>query len=811
MGIVGFVKQAEGLEVQTTSGIMRLVPYSERIVRVRFTLDDAFHARDSLAVVGTPRPIDFEINETESHLTMILSRLSIAIDKATGAFTYLDHNGALLTKEPDRGGKTLDRFDLVKSVFDESTEIENVQSEDGLRIRVGNVAKRYDRPSYHYKLAFEWADGEALYGLGSHQEGMMNLRGQHQYLYQQNMKAVVPVLMSTRGYGVLFDNYSLMTFRDDAFGSYVWAEAASEMDYYFIVGPEMDDIVTEIRSLTGKAPILPKWAYGYIQSKLRYTSQQELIEIVAEYRKRGLPLDCVVLDWKSWPGALFGQKTFDKERFPDPTAMMERIHDMDARLMISIWPIMSWDSDNNKEMAEQDCLLGNRANYNPFLDKGRELYWKQANEGLFMHGIDAWWCDCTEPFEADWKGAVMPEPEQRLLINTDESKLFLDPEYINAYSLLHSKGMYEGQRATTDRKRVVNLTRSSYIGQHRYATITWSGDTTATWDTYRKQIPDGLNFCATGCPYWTLDIGAFFVSRKPDLWFWSGEFDAGVEDKGYQELYTRWFQYGAFLPMFRSHGTDTPREVWRFGEPGQPFYDSIVNFLHLRYRLMPYIYSLAAKVHREDYTMMRALAFDFRNDPNTFDIKDQYMFGPAFLINPVTEAMYYGPGSKELIDKAKTRTVYLPAGNDWYDYWTTTRLEGGMTVEAAADIDRMPLYVRAGSIVPMGDRIQYAHEGDKKPLQVRIYPGSDASFVYYEDEGDSYDYEEGASSTVRMEWVESERLLRIGVREGYYPGMREEMNFVVQLWERPNAEGSFTHSDLERVIAYHGAPVDIRF
>ena len=276
--------------------------------------------------------------------------------------------------------------------------------------------------------------------------------------------------------------------------------------------------------------------------------------------------------------------------------MVDELHQMNARLMISIWPNMNPGGDNWREMRDQGFLLGNKATYDAFQEKARELYWKQANEGLFAHGIDAWWTDCTEPFQADWMGAFKPEPEERLRINTEEAKRYLDPEFINAYSLLHSQGIYEGQRKTSTDKRVVNLTRSAYAGQQRYGTITWAGDVSATWDTLRRQIADGLNFCATGLPYWTVDIGAFFVKNDPKLWFWNGDYDLGVEDMGYRELYVRWFQYAAFLPMFRAHGTDTPREIWRFGNPGDIIYDALVKFLRLRYRLMPYIYSLAGMV-----------------------------------------------------------------------------------------------------------------------------------------------------------------------------------------------------------------------
>ncbi len=352
---------------------------------------------------------------------------------------------------------------------------------------------------------------------------------------------------------------------------------------------------------------------------------------------------------------------------------------------------------------------------------------------------------------------------------------------MRAYSLLHSKGLYEGQRSVTEKKRVVNLTRSSYAGQQRYATITWTGDTAANWDTLRKQIPAGLHFCATGSPYWTTDIGGFFVAGKEDLWFWNGDYDAGCEDLGYRELYVRWFQVGAFLPMFRSHGTDTPREVWRFGKPGSIWYDTLVRFIRLRYRLLPYIYTVAGWVTQFDYTMMRALPFDFRHDPRAFDIADQYLFGPDFLVNPVLEPMYWSAHSRRMDVSERQRAVYLPEGCDWYDFWTGSRYSGGQTIQANATLDTMPLFVRAGAIVPLGPEVQSTEEEADSPIELRIYPGKDGSFIYYEDAGDGYEYEKGAFATVPIHWKDQSRQLIFGKRAGAYPGMKERLEFSIVL------------------------------
>jgi len=777
--------------IETAEGLIKLTPSSAGIIRVRYTLGRTFSAQASLMIVAQAlAPVEFTVSETEDCLSVSTAALSIQINKQTAAFTYLDSSGALLTKEPDKGGKTLVPVDVVTSVFDQAAVVQIEQGADGLRALGASGTQVVDRQAYHTKLAFEWAEGEALYGLGSHEEGMLNLRGQHQYLYQQNMKAVVPVLVSTRGYGIVLDSYSLITFHDDAFGSYLWTDVDDELDYYFVYGPSFDQIVSTIRSLTGQAPMLPKWAFGYVQSKERYKTQAELIEIVRQYRERGLPLDCIVLDWQSWTGELWGQKSLDSERFPDPDALLDELHELHARLMVSIWPIMRAGGENWQEMRAHGYLLGNQATYDAFREEARALYWNQANAGLFAHGIDAWWCDCTEPFEADWAGAVKPEPEERMRINTEAAKRYLDPEYINAYSLLHSKGIYEGQRGTTSSKRVVNLTRSAYAGQHRYATITWSGDIVANWETLHRQIPAGLNFCLTGSPYWTVDIGGFFVRRRPELWFWNGDYDLGIDDLGYRELYVRWFQYAAFLPMFRAHGTDTPRELWRFGQPGDVIYDTLVKFLRLRYRLMPYIYSLAGMVTHADYTMLRALPFDFRHDTNTYAIADQFMFGPALLVNPVTRPMYYGVGSRELEGVSKTRPVYLPTGSDWYDFWTLQRHAGGQTLIADAALSTMPLYVRAGSIIPLGPDVQYTDERPDAPIELRIFPGQDGSFTLYEDEGENYNYEHGAFATTVIRWDDTRRQLVLEPQAGSYPGMSETRTFQLVLADQPGTRTS---------------------
>lgn len=810
MRVTSYQTQPDGLRIETSEGVLQLIAYTTSIVRVRYFRASSPPAQESLMIVAQPRPgVVYEMHETPDTLIFSTVALEIQIQKESAAFVYYDRQGQVLTREPEQGGKTLIPVSVFRPLFDETTVRADVQSADGARVKVIGVDQVIDRQAYHTRLEFVWSEGEALYGLGSHEEGFFNLRGTHQDLYQENLKAVVPMLVSTHGYGILLDCYSLMTFHDDEQGSFLWSDIHDELDFYFLYGPEFDQIIHGFRFLTGRVPLLPQWIFGYLQSKERYHSQEELLAVAREYRQRQIPLDGIVLDWHSWTGDLWGQKSLDPERFPQPEAMMEELHRLQIRLMVSIWPTMHNHGPDQQEMLEQGFLLGDQATYNAFDEQARALYWTQANKGLFSKGVDAWWCDCTEPFEADWTGETKPEPEERLRINTEESKTYLDPQYINAYSLQHSRGIYEGQRLITRSKRVVNLTRSAYAGQQRYSTITWSGDISATWQTLKKQIAAGLNFCMSGLPYWTADIGAFFVGKK-DLWFWDGDFQEGCEDLGYREFYVRFFQYGTFLPLFRSHGTDTPREVWRFGEPGSRFYETLLTFIRLRYQLLPYIYSLAGHVTQADGTMLRALAFDFRQDSRVYNIADQYLFGPALLVNPVTEPMYYLPGSQPLLSPTETRPVYLPAGCDWYDFWTGRRFAGAQTVQADARLEILPLFVRAGSIVPFGPNIQSTAEARKNSsLLVRIYQGQDATFRLYEDEGDTYNYENGAFSTIDFYWDDAKKRLLLGKRQGAYAGMPMTRMFFVLLVSESQGTGVENSRAGAREVIYHGNSLSV--
>ena len=764
--------------------LLRLSPITEQTVRITMTPKDEFlPARETKnrtpVVVCQTSFSDYTVHSTEQTLTLSLPACSIQVDLTSGQCSYFDATGALLVKEPKANGKYMEKVSVYRNVFSKEDKLIQKETVDGMKVVTEPTETVFDRTAYHAKVSFVFGN-EAIYGFGSHEEGYGNLRGKSRQIYQQNMKACVPCMMSTNGYGFLFDCGSLMTFEDNGYGSYVWMDTVDELDYYFFAGTSYQKLLHAYRTLTGAVPMLPKWAFGYGQSKERYHCADELIDIVKEYRARKIPLSFIIQDWMTWEEGKWGQKSFDATRYPDPKGLTDILHDMGAAMMISVWPNMNGMGENQKEFLANGYMLGNQSTYNAFSADARAMYWKQANEGIFQYGVDAWWCDCSEPFEADWHGELRPEPHERLQINVGEAKKYLDDAQISEYSLCHSRGIYEGQRSVTDDKRVVNLTRSSFAGQGRYSAITWSGDTSANWETLKRQIPEGLNFCAAGEPYWSMDIGGFFTDCQNE-WFVKGDYPDGCNDLGYRELYTRWLQYGTFLPMMRSHGTNTPREIWRFGEPGTMFYDAIAKFIRLRMMLMPYLYSQAAAVSMKSDTFITALGLAFPNDPQTFDIRDQFLFGPSLMVCPVTAPMYYESGSVPLADVPKQRSVYLPAGCGWYDFFTGIYYAGGQTILADAPIDKIPLFIKAGAIVPMGPAEQYPGEEEDAVITLHIYPGSDCSFSLYDDAGDSYRYEQGEYTVTPLFFSNETNTLTIGKRQGSFPKMKQSQQYRIVL------------------------------
>jgi alpha-D-xyloside xylohydrolase len=768
------------LLLQTEHGIIKLEPRSPEIIRVRYTLKDTFSDQIKPGIVFHEEYADWSYEESEKEIAVNIGKLCLCVDKVTASFRYYNQERSLLLKERVFESKNLEEFDSYKTVIAEDTPIEKIATPDGVKEVIRDAVKVYDRKLYRTRLYLEWQEGEALYGLGQHEEGNLNLRGSTVYLHQANKKIAIPFLISSLGYGILVDTYSPMIFNDTAFGSYLYTEADEEMDFYFIYGGNMDGVIRGYRYLTGKATMLPKWVFGFIQSQERYETAQEMIEVVKEYRKKNIGIDCIVLDWCYWEENRWGQKTFDRLRFEDPAAMMEELHNNHAKLMISVWPNMSTECDNYKDFKENKLLLNGSNIYNPYTEAGRRLYWKQAMEGLFAYGIDAWWCDSSEPFTPEWNHIGEPEPTTMYQEYYNVASQHIPAQLTNSYGLFHARTMYEGQRKVTEDKRVVNLTRSGYTGQQRYGTILWSGDISADWTTLKRQIAAGLNLCASGIPYWTLDIGAFFV-KKGVQWFWNGDYEDGYNDFGYRELFTRWFQYGCFLPIFRSHGTDFRRELWNFGSEGDLFYDALVKANHLRYKLMPYIYSMAAKVWKDDSTMLRMLAFDFAQDPVAREIKDQFLFGTNLMVCPVTEPMYYETNNTKIEEGPKTRNIYLPMGTDWYDFWTNRYYSGGQFIAAEAPIDTIPLYVKAGSILPMAQFINYVDECPDVSIVLNVYPGKDTEFELYEDEGDSYRYEVGEYAITNITWSEKTQKLYINGTIGSYPGMIRKRKYEVKI------------------------------
>lgn len=639
---------------------------------------------------------------------------------------------------------------------------------DGERAFVENADTVKVADAYEGRISFQLCEDEAIYGLGQQENGQYNYRNVKEYLYQNNMKIPMPVVVSSRQYAIVFDAGCMFTYEEQNGQMTFTFDAVDDITYYIIKGSCMDEVIAGIRKLTGKAVMLPKWTFGYVQSKERYKTQDEILATAEEFQKRGIPISCIVLDWHSWEEGKWGNKIFDKSRFADAKAMVDELHKKGIAFMISVWPNMNNGCENNVEMAKAGKLLMNYSTYDAFDEEARKLYWEQCERELFAAGTDAWWCDSTEPFTPDWNGAAKRPDEERYEMAKESTNQYLDARVSNLFALKHAQGIYENQRTACCGKRVANLTRSGSLGSQRYGTILWSGDIAATWDVLRNQIAEGLSMSMSGLPYWTLDAGAFFTGtlecwRKfinnpeaegPQPWFWHGLFEKGVEDLGYRELYVRWLQFATYLPVMRSHGTDTPREPWQFGEKGTVYYDTIVKYIKKRYAMLPYTYSLAGKVYRDDYTMLRSLMFDFAQDEHVKELKTEFMYGPAYLVCPVTQPMEYGADSKLLGEKEET-LVYLPAGTDWYEEESGQKFAGGQTVTAAAPVSTMPVFVRAGSVIPM------ASEAMGKTDEIHIYAGADGSFELYEDNGTDYEYEKGVYTLIAMNWNNHSRRLHI--------------------------------------------------
>jgi alpha-D-xyloside xylohydrolase len=798
MKLHSFEKLQNGLILCTDEGKIKLEAYADNIIRTIYTKGE-FKCNDSqVVIVKSQNNINCTILETEESLTLTLPKLSVEICLSSCCFKWFNENGKILVKEPYRYGKELVEREVATNIY-----------ESDLDGKVGDMklTEKKFRKGYRNRLKLILSENETIMGLGGHSGGKVNRRGMVEYLYQLNYKAPLPFISSTAGWAILADNCSFGIYREAAGNLSLYFDCSNQMDFYFINGQNLDGAVSSYRYLTGNVPMMPKWLFGYAQSKERYVTQQEVIDVVTEYRKRHIPLDLIVQDWQYWEEKCWSEKSFDPIRFPDPEEMVKQIHNMGAKIMISVWPRCTGDGPHHTELWKNNQLTGDGGTYDAFNKDARKTFWNQMNDGIFSKGFDAWWCDASEPYEnidLCLSSPFRTEPDLEAPTFNEEFCKYMDPEFINEYPLVHSQGIYEGQRETDNSKRVVNLTRASYAGQQRYSTIVWSGDINATWETLKQQIPEGLNFCASGMPYWTLDIGGFFVKEMHN-WFGGGDYEEGCNDLGYRELYLRWLQYGTFLPMFRSHGSHTPREVWNFGNEGEVFYDTIVKFIKLRYRLIPYIYSLAWLVTSANYTMLRGLAFDFPYDVKACNIRDQFMFGPALMPSPVTEPMFWGINSKPIHNHNKTRDVYLPEGI-WYDFWTGSRYEGNTTITANCPLESMPLFVKAGSIIPMSPVMQFTDEDLSAMYEIRIYPGANGSFVIYEDSGDGYDYENNQYSTIELKWNDVYQILMIGERKGNFDSMVEKRQYrVVNALNNLYVEEAYDFKSIE----YDGTQVSV--
>ena len=683
-----------------------------------------------------------------------------------------------LSQTNDAAVLTTDKIKVELSLKWGNVQYSTTKGEDLLRER-NSIPRTYepvelnDEKTFHIEDRFAPDFSEGYYGLGQHQSGLFNYRGATVELGQNNTDVAIPLLLSTKGYALMWNSASL-THVDNRFPLElnVHSLAGHAIDYYFIYGPEMDQIIHQYRNLTGHSPLLPKWAYGFFQSKDRYVSQDEVLAIAQRYRKEQIPLDGIVQDWFWWKSE--GDPIFT-DKFPDVPGELNRLHDENVHAMLSVWGMFDSKSDNFKVMTENHWDVPNAHVYDATNPKAREFYWNNLAGKLFSQGWDAFWLDSAEP-EEFW-----PHMGDAILQNK-QIAIGNGAEYTNVFPLMHTLGIQEHWKATTDRKRVFLLTRSAFLGQQRVGATVWSGDVYGSYWGLRHQVAAGLNFALSGYPYWTTDIGGYWPPH-----------DNPLADASFQELYARWFEYGVFCPIFRTHGHRPANEIWAFDKV-EPI---LIAYDKLRYRLMPYIYSLAWRVTNDDYTIQRPLVMDWRTDANTRDISDEFMFGPSILVSPVLQA------------NASRRTLYLPESAVWYDFWTGAPQKGGVEIDANAPLDRIPLYVRAGSILPLGPEIQYADEKPKGPIDLRIYRGADGRFDLYQDAGDSYDYEKGAHALIPLRWSEATRTLTIGERHGNYPNMPANLQFNVSWVSAGHGSGPAV-AQPDKTIEYTGKEISVK-
>ena len=774
---------------KTTSGIKTTISgkqtdieiqwFGPNTLRVLKTPQGKSVKKESLSVIAQPQNSGIKITTPGNGCIVMKSQtLTAILNPQTGIITYAKPNGDALLIEQEN-------------------------------VKAFTPVNDAGRSTYSVYQGFTTSKEEGLYGLGQLQNGQMMQRGMTKHLVQGNVEDVSPFFQSTKGYGVFWDNYSGTTYTDNEQETSFCSEVGDCIDYYFMYGGSADGVIAEVRALTGDVPMMPLWSYGFMQSKERYKSQEETVGVVKKYRELGIPLDCIIQDWQYWGhNYLWNAMDFQNPAFSRPKDMIDEVHALNARMMISIWssfgpatkPYRALDKEGllfDIETWPQSGVDGWPPNleypsgvrvYDAYSPKARDIYWEHLNKGIFQLGMDGWWMDSTEPDHFNHKESDFDR----------QTGLGSYRSVRNAYPLVSVGGVSDHQRALTQDKRVIILTRSGFLGQQRYGSNVWSGDVQSSWDMFRKQITAGLNFSLTGMPHWNSDLGGFFAGSYNTSW---GD-NSATRNPMYQELYVRWLQFGVFCPMMRSHGADVPREFYWYGKKGEPIYDALVDAVKLRYTLLPYIYSTSWDVTHNRSTFMRALFMDFVNDKQTWNVNDEYMFGKAFLVAPVLHAQYTPEVQQKTLEEnegwnrdskksaktpiltdfthSKNMEVYLPAGTRWYNFWTNEAIEGGQKLVISTTLNRIPLFVRAGSIVPCGPDVQYTGEKKWDNLTLCVYPGENGNFTLYEDEGDNYNYENGAYTEIPMNWDNASRILTIGARKGEYNGMLQKRQFIVK-------------------------------
>ncbi len=842
---MSYKQSPEGIDVSLAGGTLSILPMTDNTMRIRF-FKDSQPVDTELVFIKTPQMPVFKVTDTRDALLVKGKKITVSVSKRSGTLSFADDKGIIFLREKENtrqlipgtvGGESCFRAEQSFESPDDEYLFGLGQFQDGY-YNIKNITRRLTQVNSQISIPFIYSSKG--YGLLWHQYGLTDFNPADNFIAlekqeistENNQSADVTTTSGTQrrpqnqsvykgtfkvpadGLYSLFIDYGDMESRHFVIidgktcidQSNMWlpptvstlvnlsggehqiqlsckatnnpevswkpvdnlttfrSPNAKLLDYVVFFGPSADNVIAAFRSLSGSAPLFPLWAYGFWQCRERYTSGDQLVETVKEFRKRNIPVDVIVQDWQYWGKNGWGVPIFDEANYSNPAGFIKEIHDLNAHFNISIWSNPDRNSATGKDFAANNLYIPDSKWLDYFNPVTRETYWNTLRENLFAYGVDSWWMDATEPENDALKGV--------------ETYLGPGEFYRLTYPLFVSQAVYEGQRKASSDKRVCILTRSAFLGQHKYGIINWSGDIGGNWDAYKRQIVAGLNYTITGLPYWTTDIGGFFRSGKSQY-----------TDVKYHELLIRWYQWGVFNPIFRIHGYQSDTEPWNYGQEVE---NNMRKMLNLRYRLLPYIYSEAYDITKNGSTMMRPLVMDFMEDSTAIKQPYQYMFGKAFLVAPVTE-----PDAKEW-------KIYLPKEAEWYDFWTDEKYTGGQTVNKETPIDIIPLFVKAGSIVPFGPEVQFATEKKWDNLEIRVYEGANGEFTLYEDENDNYNYEEGIYSTINFSWNDSKKKLTIGDCKGAFPGNLKVRKFNIVMVKKNKGEGTFIPEQYDKVVTYTG-------